>query len=99
MQNEIGTVRVGAFRRGQGGLFSTLSRPYDAQNAKKLYVEAEKKKKLLEIGVEFGSQEKLQNQLREDDMRERQRHQYFKKDDGKMRKASGKYRTPLNRGN
>lgn len=55
LQNEIGSVRVGAFRRGQGGLFSKLPVPFDALNAKKLYVEAEKKKKLLEIGVDFGS--------------------------------------------
>ena len=100
VQNEIGSVRVGAFRRGQGGLFSKLSRPFDAQNAKQLYVEAEKKKKLLEIGVDFGSQEELQNQLREDDMRERQyRHQRYKRDDGRTRKVGGKFKTPLNRGN
>ena len=55
LQNEIGTVRAGAFRRGQGGLFSKLPVPFDVLNAKKLYIESEKKKKLLEIGVEFGS--------------------------------------------
>lgn len=71
LQNEIGSVRVGAFRRGQGGLFSKLPTPYDALNAKKLFVEAEKKKKLLEIGVEFGSQENIKHQLREDDQIER----------------------------
>ena len=33
LQNEIGTVRVGAFRRGQGGLYSNLQRPFNALNA------------------------------------------------------------------
>ena len=30
LQNEIGTVRVGAFRRGQGGLYSNLTQPFNA---------------------------------------------------------------------
>ena len=47
LQNNIGTVRAGAFRRGQGGLFSNLSVPFDALNAKKLFIESEKRKKLL----------------------------------------------------
>jgi hypothetical protein len=53
LQNDIGTVRVGAFRRGQGGLFSNIPIPFDATNAKKLYIASEKKKKLLEIGLDL----------------------------------------------
>ena len=47
LQNKIGNVRAGAFRRGQGGLFSNLSVPFDALNANKLFIESEKRKKLL----------------------------------------------------
>lgn len=41
MTEEIGSVKVGDFRRGQGGLLCAMARPYHATNAPDLFIESE----------------------------------------------------------
>ena len=39
--HDLGGVTTGDFRRGQGGLFCRITRPYNAVNIPELYMEAE----------------------------------------------------------
>lgn len=50
MNQEIGHVNTGDFRRGQGGLFCAMSRPYHATNAPDLYIESEQRRTLIDLG-------------------------------------------------
>lgn len=52
LNQEIGHVNTGDFRRGQGGLFCAMSRPYHATNAPDLYIESEQRKTLIDLGYD-----------------------------------------------
>ena len=39
--HDLGGVTVGDFRRGQGGIFCRITRPYNAANIPELFVESE----------------------------------------------------------
>ena len=46
----IGSVKVGDFRRGQGGIMCKMSRPYNLKNAPDLFIEAEQRRTLIDLG-------------------------------------------------
>lgn len=47
---ELGSVKSGDFRRGQGGIMCRMSRPYNLKNAPDLYIEAEQRRTLIDLG-------------------------------------------------
>ena len=47
----LGSVHNGAFLRGQGGIFTTLSRPYNIDTASDLFINAEEQRTLIDLGV------------------------------------------------
>ena len=47
---EIGAVKTGDFRRGQGGLFHNVEVPVDVEHAAQLYLDSELKKTMADIG-------------------------------------------------
>jgi hypothetical protein len=48
--NSIGHVKVGDFRRGQGGIMCRMNRPYNLKNAPDLFIEAEQRRTLIDLG-------------------------------------------------
>jgi hypothetical protein len=49
-QGNLGEVKVGDFLRGQGGLMCKLSRPYTLKEAPELFIEAEQRRTLIDLG-------------------------------------------------
>ena len=45
-----GSVHTGHFARGQGGIFSTVSRPYNIDTAADIFIESENRSALLDLG-------------------------------------------------
>lgn len=48
--NDMGGVKIGDFRRGQGGIYCRLVRPYNAYNVPDLFIESEQKRTLIDLG-------------------------------------------------
>ena len=48
--HDLGGVTVGDFRRGQGGIFCRITRPFAAVNVPDLFLESEQKRSLIDLG-------------------------------------------------
>lgn len=63
--HDLGGVTTGDFRRGQGGLFCRITRPYNAVNIPELYMEAEQKRSFLNLDHNpFEGQDMMKTQNR-----------------------------------
>ena len=51
VQQEVGSVNVGHFSRGQGGLFHQVERPVDLEKATDLFLENEYNKSITTLGM------------------------------------------------